>query len=143
MGLKERKILSMLDEVAKEGWTALNTRLGTNFVLEFDHSAISEKIGDWNWDDADLKKLFAASYFGPVEYAMNEMFKDKMYKEAVIEQLAGFKIMAGRSGAADFDMEGRTVLFKHEMGVNQRDAGEAWNKSNGSSLISVLEKKLS
>ena len=143
MGLKARKIKTMIEEYADQCLNDLNSKLGTTFQLNIDWNCLPENIDGWNWQDDELKTCFYNSYFYPVETAFQEMFKDKMYKEAISEQVKTLKIQGGEYSIGCDVIDGAFV-YKHIMSVNQRELrlNEHFNRTAINKVTSAIDTKL-
>ena len=141
MSLKRRKIQKVLEAHSGVCAENLNTKLGTTFVYDIDWACMPEDIADWNWEHDALQVLFYNAYYRPVEDGLQQLFADDMYKEAILEQVKGVKIVPGRKMIADFDFEDGFVLIKHTMCVNH--GGSEGGKDFVPGFVDTIENKLS
>ena len=144
MGLKARKIKTMMEEHATNCADQLNKKLNTSFKFEFDWTALPENVDGWNWDDDALMGCFYNSFFYPLENTFTKLFADKMYRDAITQQIKTIKIESGRS-MVDYDIEGACLHVKHTLSPNQRELKNngSFNKSAESGLTEVIDSKLS
>ncbi len=121
MGLKARKIKTMIEEYSSLCTDDLNQKLGTNFSFEVNWEIIPSDIDDWNWSDEDLKKCYLANFIAPIEVCFNKLLKDDMYKEAINKQVKSVKFEPGPEGRADWSYEKGALTCKHTLTVNFSD----------------------
>lgn len=144
MGLKARKIKTMMESFAEECEGQLNQKLKTQFNFEYNWESLPSDIDSWNWDDQSLKTCFYNSYFFPIETTLAELFQDKMYQDAIIEQVKTIRIEPGRSMVVDYDIEGESLIIKHTMSVNQKkqDFNGSFNSAAANALKKTIDTKL-
>lgn len=143
MSLRTRKIKKYLAEKNEACASELNSSLGTSFAVEYDGSSIPDDIDGWNWDEDETKRCFYHAYYAPLEQGFAELFKDEMYKEAVIEQVKTIRFETGRS-VVDYEFEGETLKVKHKLCVNYRDdPGGRMVGDAAKSLFNTIEGSLS
>ena len=143
MGLRARQIKTNIEEFATKCEAALNKQLGTKFLFEVDWNILPQDIDGWNWEDQDLMTCFHNSFFKPLELTFGEMFKDKMYKQAIMEQIKTIKFIPGRSMAVDYDFKDGVFFAKNTLGANQKENIELFLKSCKNAIEDVVSKKLS
>ena len=142
MGLKARKIKSMIEQVHDEYAADVNAKLGTQFTFEVDWALIPDDIDGWNWEDDDLKLVYYNSFFLPIHETLPELFEDDMYKEEIMKQVINFKFEAGRKMVADFDFADGTLFIKNTLCVNQKNPQGMYIDSAKKDLTKCIESKL-
>lgn len=142
MGLKARKIQTDLEVFASQCETNLNKLLGTQFTFEYNWNCLPKDIDGWNWETEDLNTCFYNSYFKPVETAFSEMFKDKMYKDAILKQIKTIQIEPGRSTAADYDYAAPKLIIKNTLCANQKSSIADFLKGSIRQIEETINSKL-
>ncbi|MDF1667368.1 MAG: hypothetical protein P1V97_36820 [Planctomycetota bacterium] len=145
MGLRTRKIRKLMAERAEACQNELNQKLGSNFQFEIDWNVVPDNVDGWNWEDAPLMDCFATNFFGPMDAAFVEMFKDEMYKEAITEQVEKIKMVPGPEGYMKWSVDDKTLLCEHTLSVNHKtiDGAASYIKDNVNVITAAIESGLS
>ena len=143
MSLKTRMIQTMLDAHAKTLVPALNQKLSASFEYVINWACLPEDIAGWGWNDDDLKTCLHTSYFKPVEDALQELFAQPMYRDAITTQLKRIKVEPGRETISDWDIEGDALVVKNTLCANQLNGPDMYLTAARNSIKQVIESKLS
>lgn len=92
MSLKTRKIATYLKPHAEQCLAELNQKLETNFALDIDWSIVTEADANSGWTEEEIKRSFYTTFFRPVERALESVWDDEVYREAIQEQVQTIKI---------------------------------------------------
>lgn len=145
MSLRTRKIASYLKPLASDCATKLNSKFESEFDVQIDWSIVTERDADSGWTEEEIKRSFYTTYFRPLEQALDSVWGDELYREAITEQISTIKLCpdGGRGMFLDISYEDGALLLTKDLHSGRDPENEYMGTLAKQGILDTIEKSLS
>lgn len=143
MGLKLKKMRSVVQEQHEVFASDLNNKLGTSFQFNYNPEIVPEGADEWGRSDDEIVQSFKNTFFIPLEKKLSELFEDPMYKDEISKQIKTISFMPKDAGYLETSFSDGNLTLTINVAVRQIKFDDEWSQTAMDTIGKTIDSQLS